>query len=121
MLFKRNKISINNQKRIILVLFFMSLSIGIWFNYRQIWLLDNLIAIEKIGKILSIGFLGSSIISIIVSFVCCLLLHPVITTDTNATIAIIFFIGMSPFQFDNLIIKEQISKVNKVTETEIGL
>lgn len=68
MLFKRNKISINNQKRIILVLFFMSLSIGIWFNYRQIWLLDNLIAIEKIGKILSIGFLGSSIISIIVSF-----------------------------------------------------
>lgn len=50
---------IDNNKKVMLVLIFMSLSIGIWSNFRQIWLLDTGFNIDKISHLISLGMFGS--------------------------------------------------------------
>ena len=47
----------------------MSFSIGIWANYRSLWLESRNISLDNISLILSISFICSAIISIIISLV----------------------------------------------------
>lgn len=53
------KREIDNNKKVMLVLIFVSLSIGIWFNFRQIWLLDTGFSVGRISRLLSLGMFGS--------------------------------------------------------------
>lgn len=62
---KLNKIG--NEKIILIVLFFMSFSMGVWSNYRQLWLEERLFTITDISRILSVALICSSIISFIIS------------------------------------------------------
>lgn len=64
---KKRKITINNNKKIFLVLIFMSLSIGLWSNFKQIWLLENYFSVDTISFLLSLGMFGSCFLAIIIS------------------------------------------------------
>ena len=57
-----------NEKILILELFFMSLSIGIWSNYRQLWLKDVAgFDVQGISKLFSVALICSAVISFIIS------------------------------------------------------
>jgi hypothetical protein len=45
----------NNENKILLMLAFFSISIGLWNNFRQLWLQDNGFTVTNISNILSIG------------------------------------------------------------------
>ena len=62
------KKKISNENLLMIVLAFMSFSIGIWSNYRQLWLENNGFNITDISKILSVALICSSLISLIMSF-----------------------------------------------------
>ncbi len=62
---KLNKVG--NEKIILIVLFFMSFSMGVWSNYRQLWLEERLFTITDISRILSVALICSSVISFIIS------------------------------------------------------
>ncbi len=47
------KKQINNQKRILIMLCFFAISIGLWGNFRQLWLADNLLNAAEIAKTMS--------------------------------------------------------------------
>ena len=55
-----NKIKTENQ--ILIMLAFFSISVGLWENFRQLWLQDNNFAITNISNILCIGTFISVII-----------------------------------------------------------
>lgn len=58
---------LSNEKIILIVLFFMSFSMGVWSNYRQLWLEERLFTITDISRILSVALICSSVISFIIS------------------------------------------------------
>lgn len=43
----------NNPKRILIALAFFAISIGLWGNFRQLWLSDNLLSASEIAKTMS--------------------------------------------------------------------
>lgn len=49
------------ENRILIMLAFFSISVGLWGNFRQLWLEDNNFAITQISNIISIGTLISII------------------------------------------------------------
>lgn len=49
------------ENRILIMLAFFSVSVGLWGNFRQLWLQDNGFAVIQIGNIISIGTLISII------------------------------------------------------------
>ena len=53
---------IKNENQILIMLAFFSISVGLWGNFRQLWLQDNNFAVTNISNILSIGTLISVII-----------------------------------------------------------
>ena len=53
---------INHENQILIMLAFFSISVGLWGNFRQLWLQDNNFAVTNISNILSIGTLISVII-----------------------------------------------------------
>ena len=53
---------IKEENKILIMLAFFSISVGLWGNFRQLWLQDNNFAITNISNILSIGTLISVII-----------------------------------------------------------
>ena len=58
----------NRKVRLLmLVLGFMSISTGIWSNYRQLWLQTVGFDVTDISRILSVGLVCSAIISFIIS------------------------------------------------------
>lgn len=57
----------NNENKLMSVLAFMSLSIGIWSKYRQLWLQEVGYSITGISKILSVSLICSSIIAFFLS------------------------------------------------------
>ena len=63
---KKNKISSENV--LMIVLAFMSFSIGIWSNYRQLWLEEAGFSITDISRILSVALVCSSVIAFFISF-----------------------------------------------------
>lgn len=64
---KHRKITIDNQKKIMLVLIFMSFAIGLWSNFRQLWLQDSGLSVSNVSTLISMGMFGSCFLTIIVS------------------------------------------------------
>ena len=58
---------IGNERIILIVLFLMSFSMGIWGNYRQLWLKDRLFSLTDISRIFSVALICSAVISFIIS------------------------------------------------------
>ena len=46
---------IKEENKILIMLAFFSISVGLWGNFRQLWLQDNNFAVTDISNILSIG------------------------------------------------------------------
>ena len=57
-----------NENILMIVLAFMSFSVGIWSNYRQLWLQEAGFSVSEISKILSVALVCSSIICLIMTF-----------------------------------------------------
>lgn len=61
---------IKNENQILIMLAFFSISVGLWGNFRQLWLQDNNFAVTNISNILSIGtFISVIIIALIGKYV----------------------------------------------------
>ncbi len=61
---------IKNENQILIMLAFFSISVGLWGNFRQLWLQDNNFAVTNISNILSIGtFISVIIIGLIGKYV----------------------------------------------------
>lgn len=58
---------ISEEDLLMIVLAFMSFSIGIWKNYRQLWLENIGFNVQSISKVLSVALICSAIISFIIS------------------------------------------------------
>ena len=65
----KNKNILYNENILMITYALMSFSIGIWANYRSLWLESRNISLDNISLILSISFICSAIISIIISLV----------------------------------------------------
>lgn len=52
---------IKNENKILIMLAFFSISIGLWGNFRQLWLQDNNFSIIQISNIISIGTFASAV------------------------------------------------------------
>lgn len=59
--------SLTNEDVLMIVLAFMSFSIGIWSNYRQLWMESIGFSITKISRVLSIALICSAVIAFILS------------------------------------------------------
>lgn len=59
---------IKSETLLLIVLGIMSFSLGIWLNYRQLWLKSIGFDVTSISKILSVSLICSSIIIFIISF-----------------------------------------------------
>ena len=46
---------IKDENKILIILAFFSISIGLWENFRQLWLQDNNFTVTQISNIISIG------------------------------------------------------------------
>ena len=46
---------IKDENKILVMLAFFSISIGLWGNFRQLWLQDNNFSVTQISNIISIG------------------------------------------------------------------
>ena len=55
------KVFDKNENKILLMLAFFSISIGLWNNFRQLWLQDNSFSVSNISSIISLGTLISVI------------------------------------------------------------
>ena len=53
---------IKNENQILIMLAFFSISVGLWGNFRQLWLQDNNFSVTSISNIISIGTLISVIV-----------------------------------------------------------
>ena len=58
----------SNEKLLMIVLAFTSFSIGIWANYRQLWLEEHGFGVVEISKIFSIALVCSSLIALLLCF-----------------------------------------------------
>ena len=59
-----------NEKILLIELFLMMFSIGVWGNYRQLWLkVDAGFDINGISKLFSVALICSAVISFIISFI----------------------------------------------------
>lgn len=88
---------IKDENKILIMLAFFSISIGLWGNFRQLWLQDNNFSVTQISNIISIGTLISVIgIALIGRYVTLNKLKKTLTF-----ILIIKFINMSLLYFLN--------------------
>lgn len=61
---------VKEENKILIMLAFFSISVGLWGNFRQLWLQDNNFAVTNISNILSIGtFISCVIIALIGKYV----------------------------------------------------
>ena len=56
---------LKEENKILVMLAFFSISIGLWTNFKQLWLQDNNLEVEKISQILSVSGLFCVIASIL--------------------------------------------------------
>ncbi len=59
---------LSNEDILMIVLAFMAFSIGIWGNYRQLWLENFGFTIGEISRIFSVALICSAVIAFIISF-----------------------------------------------------
>lgn len=61
---------VKEENKMLIMLAFFSISVGLWGNFRQLWLQDNNFAVNNISNILSIGtFISCVIIALIGKYV----------------------------------------------------
>ena len=61
---------VKEENKMFIMLDFFSISVGLWGNFRQLWLQDNNFAVTNISNILSIGrFISCVIIALIGKYV----------------------------------------------------
>ncbi len=61
---------VKEENKMLIMLAFFSISVGLWGNFRQLWLQDNNFAVTNISNILSIGtFISCVIIALIGKYV----------------------------------------------------
>lgn len=60
-------IKISDEDLLLIVLAFISFSVGIWRNYRQLWLENIGFDVQSISKILSVALICSAILSFVIS------------------------------------------------------
>ena len=61
---------VKEENKILIMLAFFSISVGLWGNFRQLWMQDNNFAVTNISNILSIGtFISCVIIALIGKYV----------------------------------------------------
>ena len=58
---------IKDENKILIMLAFFSISIGLWENFKQLWLQSNSFNISQIGTILSIASMVSAVCIFIIS------------------------------------------------------
>ena len=46
---------VKDENKILIMLAFFSISVGLWGNFRQLWLQDNNFTVTQIGNIISVG------------------------------------------------------------------
>ena len=46
---------VKEENKILIMLAFFSISVGLWGNFRQLWMQDNNFTVTNISNILSIG------------------------------------------------------------------
>lgn len=64
------KVINKSENKILLMLAFFSISIGLWGNFRQLWLEDNLFSVSNISTIISLGtFISVIAIALIGKFI----------------------------------------------------
>lgn len=63
----KNRVKISDENLLMIILALMSFAIGIWENYRQLWLESNGFDIVSISRVYSTALICSSIISFIIS------------------------------------------------------
>lgn len=104
---------LKNENIILIMLAFFSISIGLWGNFRQLWLEDNLFSVSNISNIISlgtlisvaaIGFIGkyvkldklknTIIIVLIVKFINMLLLFFLNNSNSNIVINMLIIIDI---------------------------
>ena len=64
---------VKDENKILIMLAFFSISVGLWGNFRQLWLQDNNFTVTQIGNIISVGTFFS-IIGIAITVVILILL-----------------------------------------------
>ena len=57
---------IKDQNKILIMLAFFSISVGLWGNFRQLWLQNNNLPVTQISTIISLGTLASVIAIILI-------------------------------------------------------
>lgn len=62
-----NFFKISDENLLMIVLACMSFSIGIWANYRQLWLADVGFSLGQISRILSVALICSAVLSFVIS------------------------------------------------------
>lgn len=60
-------LNISDENLLMIVLAFMAFSIGIWANYRQLWLEEIGFTLTEISRILSVALICSAVISFVIS------------------------------------------------------
>lgn len=57
------------ENRLLLILMLVAMAVGIWGNYRQLWLESNGFEVETISDLMSIGMLASCVIALLITFI----------------------------------------------------
>lgn len=82
---------ISNENILLLVLALFSFSVGIWGNYKQLWLEANAFTVSEISKIFSVGLICSAVIAFIIS----LLSNKIKIRDVILLSMVLRFVSMS--------------------------
>lgn len=103
---------IKDENKILIMLAFFSVSIGLWGNFRQLWLQDNNFAVTQISNIISIGtFVSVIVIAFIGKYVTLNKLK-----NTLTLILIIKFINMFVLYYFNGTSQTELISINIVID-----
>lgn len=64
---KQNKVKVTNENKILIMLSFFSISIGLWGNFKQLWLEENAFTVSQISQILSFATLICSLVILLIN------------------------------------------------------
>lgn len=64
---KEKKFKTTNENKILIMLSFFSISIGLWGNFKQLWLEENAFSVSQISQILSFATLICSLVILLIN------------------------------------------------------
>lgn len=100
---------IKNEDKMLIMLAFFSVSVGLWENFRQLWLQDNNFAVTQISNIISIGTFLSVIGIVVVGKYCKL-------SKLNNTLMVVLFV-----KFLNMLLLYYLNGTNKTNIINISI